>query len=63
MKGIKWDESLGEDRHLAILEVHYPDPADWDVEAFNKLKESELGLIREEGAEYDRRSGRPHMSQ
>ena len=54
MKGIIWDSSLGDDRHIAILEVRYPDPADWDVDSFNKLKESELCLIREEGAEYDR---------
>ena len=54
MKGIIRDESFDADRHLAILEVKYTDEAEWDVEAFNALKESELQKIREEGADYDR---------
>lgn len=48
------NESLDADRHLAILEVFYTDPAEWDTAAFEELKESELSKIREEGAEYDR---------
>lgn len=54
MKGIIRDGSFDADRHLAILEVNYTDEAEWDVEAFNALKESELQKIREEGADYDR---------
>lgn len=48
------DASLDADRHIAILEVKYTDPAEWDTAAFENLKESELRKIREEGAEYDR---------
>lgn len=48
------DASVDVDRHLGILEVHYPDSAEWDTDAFNELKEKELELIREEGKEYDR---------
>lgn len=53
MKEIR-NESLDADRHLAILEVNYTDPAEWDTAAFEALKESELRKIRQEGAEYDR---------
>ena len=54
MRDIIRDASLGEDRHLAILEVRYPDSSEWDVDAFNELKEKELSGIRAEGADYDR---------
>ena len=36
--------------------MNYTDEAEWDVEAFNALKESELQKIREEGADYDRKT-------
>lgn len=54
MRSIIKDASFDPDRHLGILEVNYPDPAEWDTEAFDRLKESELQAIRDEGVEYDR---------
>ena len=54
MRSIIRDASFDADRHLGILEVNYPDPAEWDTDAFNQLKESELQAIRDEGVEYDR---------
>lgn len=54
MRNIIRDASFGEDRHLGILEVRYPDCSEWDTEAFNALKESELEAIRAEGEHYDR---------
>ena len=54
MRNIVRDASVDADRHLGILEVWYPDSSEWDTEAFIALRDSELSLIREEGAEYDR---------
>lgn len=54
MRNIIVDQSFDKDRHLAILEVWYPDPANWDVDGFNALKNQELCKIKAEGAEYDR---------
>ena len=54
MRNIIRDASLDTDRHLAILEVFYPEPDEWDTEAFNELKARELDEIRAEGAAYDR---------
>ena len=54
MRNIIRDVSLDADRHLAILEVFYPEPDEWDTEAFNELKARELDEIRAEGAAYDR---------
>lgn len=54
MRSIIKDEAFDADRHLGILEVKYPDSSEWDTDAFDALKESELQAIREEGAEYDR---------
>jgi hypothetical protein len=54
MENIIRDASLGEDRHLGILEVQYPDSSEWDTVAFNELKELELEKIRAEGTAYDR---------
>ena len=54
MRNIIRDASLDADRHLAILEVFYPEPDEWDTEAFNELKARELDEIRAEGAAYDR---------
>ena len=54
MRHIVRDASVDADRHLGILEVWYPDSSEWDTEAFIALRDSELSLIREEGAEYDR---------
>ena len=54
MNKIIRDHSLEQDRHMAILEVWYPDESTWDVDAFNALKEEELRRIREEGESYDR---------
>ena len=54
MRSIIKDASFDPDRHLGILEVNYPDPAEWDTETFDRLKESELQAIRDEGVEYDR---------
>lgn len=54
MRSIIRDDAFDADRHLGILEVKYPDPSEWDTDAFNSLKESELQAIRDEGTEYDR---------
>ena len=54
MRNIIRDASLDADRHLAILEVFYPEPDEWDTDAFNELKADELDKIRAEGAVYDR---------
>lgn len=54
MRNIIRDASLEADRHLGILEVWYPDSSEWDIAAFDALKERELEAIRVEGAEYDR---------
>lgn len=56
MRNIVLDQSMDADRHLAILEVRYPEPEQWDIDSFNIMKELELSKIREEGAEYDRES-------
>lgn len=56
MRNIIRDASLDANRHLAILEVQYPHPDEWDTSAFDRLKENELSLIREEGNDYDRDS-------
>ena len=48
------DENMNADSHVAILEVKYPDAAEWDIAGFEQMRDSELELIRQEGAEYDR---------
>ena len=48
------DEAMNESSHLAVLEVRYPDIADWDIDAFEQLRDRELDAIRKEGEDYDR---------
>ena len=48
------DDAMNESSHLAVLEVRYPDSAEWDIYAFEKLRDRELDAIRQEGENYDR---------
>ena len=48
------DSAMNESSHLAVLEVRYPDSAEWDIYAFEKLRDRELDAIRQEGENYDR---------
>ena len=48
------DDAMNEDSHVAVLEVKYPDSSEWDVAAFEQLRDSELEAIRKEGENYDR---------
>lgn len=54
MRNYVKDVSFEADRHLGILEVWYPESSEWDIDAFNDLKERELAQIKEEGKEYSR---------
>ncbi len=45
---------MNESSHLAVLEVRYPDAPEWDVAAFEQLRDSELEAIRKKGEDYDR---------
>ena len=48
------DDAMNESSHLAVLEVRYPDSAEWDIDAFEMLRDRELDAIRKEGEDYDR---------
>ena len=48
------DDVMNESSHLAALEVRYPDRSEWDIAAFEQLRDSELDAIRKEGENYDR---------
>ena len=48
------DKDMNESSHVAVLEVSYPDCGEWDIAAFEKLRDSELDAIRKEGENYDR---------
>lgn len=48
------DDAMNESSHVALLEVRYPDSSEWDVAAFEQLRDSELDAIRKEGDNYDR---------
>ena len=48
------DDAMNESSHLAALEVRYPDRSEWDIAAFEQLRDHELDAIRKEGGEYDR---------
>ena len=48
------DEAMNESSHVAVLEVRYPDSAEWDTAAFEQLRDRELDAIRKEGENYDR---------
>ena len=48
------DSAMNESSHLAVLEVRYPDSAEWDTAAFEQLRDRELEAIRKEGENYDR---------
>lgn len=48
------DDAMNESSHLAVLEVRYPDSAEWDTAAFEQLRDRELDAIRKEGENYDR---------
>ena len=48
------DEKMNEDSHVVVLEVKYPDPGTWDIEAFERMRDAELEAVLREGAEYDR---------
>ena len=48
------DDAMNESSHLAVLEVRYPDKSEWDIAAFEQLRDSELDSIRKEGENYDR---------
>ena len=48
------DENMDPGCHVGILEVKYPDPAEWDTAAFAEMRDAELAAIRREGEEYDR---------
>ena len=55
MVNIIRDASLAADpRRMGILEVRYPDRSEWDTEGFKSHVDSELAVIREEYADYDR---------
>ncbi|MBQ3369717.1 MAG: hypothetical protein IJG48_01715 [Mogibacterium sp.] len=48
------DENMNTDSHVGILEVKYPDLAEWDTAAFEQMRDRELEVIRKEGEQYDR---------
>lgn len=48
------DENMNADCHVGILEVRYPDAAEWDIAAFEQMRDAELEAIRKEGEQYDR---------
>ncbi len=48
------DENMNADSHVGILEVKYPDSAEWDTAAFEQMRDRELEAIRKEGEQYDR---------
>ena len=48
------DDAMNENSHLAVLEVRYPDSAEWDIASFEQLRDRELDAIRKEGENYDR---------
>jgi hypothetical protein len=48
------DDAMNESSHLAVLEVRYPDSAEWNIDAFEMLRDWELDVIRKEGENYDR---------
>lgn len=48
------DDAMNESSHLAVLEVRYPDSAEWDTASFEQLRDRELDTIRREGENYDR---------
>jgi DNA/RNA-binding domain of Phe-tRNA-synthetase-like protein len=48
------DENMNSDSHVGILEVKYPDAAEWDTAAFEQMRDRELEAIRREGEKYDR---------
>ena len=48
------DDAMNESSHLAVLEVRYPDKSEWDIAAFEQLRDRELEAIRKEGENYDR---------
>lgn len=48
------DDAMNESSHLAVLEVRYPDSAEWNIDAFEMLRDRELDVIRKEGENYDR---------
>ena len=45
---------MNESSHVAVLEVRYPDSAEWDIASFEQLRDRELETIRKEGEIYDR---------
>lgn len=50
------DQSLiGRDMPFGVLDVRYPEQAEWDLPAFDKLKKTELALIKSQGEAYDRK--------
>lgn len=48
------DEAMNESSHVAMLEVRYPDSAEWDTGAFEQLRDRELDALRKKGESYDR---------
>jgi len=48
------DASMDSDRHVGILEVRYPDMSEWDISAFEQMRDAELDELRREGEQYDR---------
>ena len=43
------DEAMNESSHIAVMEVRYPDRSEWDISAFEQLRDRELDAIRKEG--------------
>lgn len=54
MTNIIKDASLGDDRFIGIIDVQYPAQEEWDVEAFEALKASELAEIMAGAETYSR---------
>ena len=51
------DQSLaGRDIPFGILDVRYPEQAEWDLASFGKLKETELAAIKKQAEIYDRKA-------
>ena len=48
------DDEMNESSHVAVLEVFYPDSAEWDTAAFEQLRDRELDVLRKKGENYDR---------
>ena len=48
------DSAMNESSHMAVLEVRYPDSSEWDIAAFEELRDRELDALRKKGENYDR---------